>query len=131
MESNDIIVASRGSRATAALIPRDQKFIAGSQFFILKIKTTIVEPAYLAWYLNLNRTQERLGSMMRGSQIKTLPAAAIRQLEIPIPHYETQQRIIALAELAARESALTEQLQIARKNHLESGLFKIISRNTP
>lgn len=112
----DVVVASKGSRATAAVFESDVPTVAGGQFFVIRLQTDHLLPAYLRWYLNLPETQARLMESARGSFVQAIPIAAIRGFAIPLPTLEIQRSIVTLHELHNEEQRLLEQ--IAQKRSL-------------
>jgi restriction endonuclease S subunit len=110
LREGDVLVASKGSRATAAVIESPLPTVAGGQFFVVKLKTDHVLPAYLRWYLNLPETQARLMETSRGSFVQAIPIAAMREFEIELPPLETQHQIVTLDELHNHEQRLLKQI---------------------
>jgi restriction endonuclease S subunit len=110
LREGDVLVASKGSRATAAVFEAPLPTVAGGQFFVVKLKTDRVLPAYLRWYLNLPETQARLMETSRGSFVQAIPIAAMREFEIELPPLETQHQIVTLDELHNHEQRLLKQI---------------------
>ncbi len=116
LRSGDVLVASKGSRATAAIYESAIPTVAGGQFFVIRLKTDRLLPAYLRWYLNLPETQARLMESARGSFVQAIPIAAMREFEIQLPPLDVQQGIITLDELHTEEQRLLKL--IAQKRSL-------------
>jgi hypothetical protein len=112
----DVVVACKGSRATAAVFDSSFPTVAGGQFFIIKLKTDRLLPAYLRWYLNLPETQGRLLESARGSFVQAIPIAAMREFEIELPSVQTQHLVVKLYELHGEEQQLLKL--IAQKRSL-------------
>lgn len=114
LRSGDVLVASKGSRATAAVFESPIPTIAGGQFFIIKLTTDRLLPSYLRWYLNLTETQARLMGSARGSSVQAIPIAEVREFEIELPSIQTQHQIVTLYELHIEEQRLLKLIAVKR-----------------
>lgn len=112
---NDILIANRGTRMTAALVTDHLEAVASGQLFIVRTVSQAVMPRYLHWFLNLDTTQAFLSSHARGSYVKTLSIAVLRDLLVPVPSPDLQEKLCAVADLAVRERELFHRL--AEKRH--------------
>lgn len=122
---NDLLVANRGTRMTAALVPDGLAAVASGQLFIVRPHSDLVTPEYLHWFLNLPSTQEHLRSHARGSYVKTLSIAVLKDLAVPVLPIELQHRVCELAALASRERDLLERIAEQRQL-LVQGTFQNI-----
>lgn len=125
VREDDILVASRGVRMTAAIVPPDLRAFVGGQLFTVRIRTSHlnhIDPKYLHWFLNLSSTQDLLLSQTKGSYIKNLSISNFKELEVPLPPLSRQNQIVRLAQLAHREQALLEQIAKKRANYTEAAL---------
>lgn len=123
----DILMANRGVRMTAALVPPDMDAFIGGQLFYIRIKKGELSPQFVHWFLNLRSTQLKLQSQTKGSYVKNLSIADLRQLEIPSPTPQLQEKIVALAELGQREQALLQEIATQRATYLEAVLKKSLT----
>jgi len=125
--ANDIVLANRGTRMTAALVPENLNAVAGSQFFVVRLKSSEILPSFLHAFLNLQSTQEYLKTQTRGSYVQTLSIAVLRSLQIPFLPLETQQKIAKLSELVDEEHQLIAKLSQKRSQYLNLSLSKFLS----
>jgi restriction endonuclease S subunit len=95
---------------TAGLFEGYKLAVAGGQFLVIRPRTNILLADYLRWFLNLPSTQETLVGRARGSYVRSLPASALGELEIPIPPLPQQHAIAALRALRLREKDLMARL---------------------
>jgi hypothetical protein len=90
----DVLLAGRGERNYAAQYAGDPNLsndddagevpaVAASHLVVLRVKPTgdVIAP-YLAWYLNLPQTQERLRASRAGSNISFIPIEALERIPI-------------------------------------------------
>ena len=127
VQSGDILLANRGTRMTAALVPENLNAVAGGQLFVVRLKSPEILPEFLHTFLNLQVTQDYLRSHARGSYVQTLSVAILRSLPVPILPLETQRKIASLFELAATERRLVDELSRKRAELLETSLNRLIS----
>jgi len=127
VKTGDIVLANRGSRMTAALIPEALHAIASSQLFVVRLKSPKILPGFLHAFLNLNSTQEFLRSHARGTYVQTLSIGILRSLEIPLLPMETQRKIASLCELASEELRLVSELVEKRARLLDQSLSHLLS----
>lgn len=131
VQTGDIVIANRGNRMTAAMIPSGLDAVASGQLIILRIKSEKVEKEYVHWYLNLESTQKRLLSLTRGSLVRTLSVKVLKyEVDIPVPKKDVQLKVVQLANLAARESDLVRDIDAVRKKYVESVLMSYVGGNS-
>jgi hypothetical protein len=113
----DVIFLSKGRRNFATVIeglPASPPTIPAGYFLILRLRAGAVLPQYLAWAINQPAAQGYLRSARRGTNIPFITKDAFSDLQIDVPPLEVQQRVVALDELAWRESGLLKRLQQKR-----------------
>ena len=117
VKNGDVIFLSKGRRNYATLISKlspDLKTIVAGYFFVIRPKTQVVIPEYIAWIINQPPAQSYLKSVSRGSGMPFIPKTAFANLEIPIPSIDVQKQIVKLYELSFQESILLKQLEEKR-----------------
>ena len=98
--ANDILLPSKGNRIFATLFQEQWgKAVASSIFYVLRVDTSIVLPAYLVAILNLPQYQQQLWQMGGGSNIFSLRKKELEDLQIPLPSFEVQQQIATFNRL--------------------------------
>jgi hypothetical protein len=127
VKPGDIVLANRGTRMTAALIPENLDAVASSQLFVVRMNSPKILPTFLLAFLNLNSTQEHLRSHARGTYVQTLSIAILRSLEVPLLPLETQQKIASLSELADEERRLIAELSQKRSQFLNQSISRLLS----
>jgi hypothetical protein len=121
--AGDVLFRSRGELNVAVAL--DARFvepaIAILPLMILRPNPANILPKYLAWAVNQPAAQRQLGMSAQGTKLRMVPKSSLEALEIDIPDLATQQRIVAVADLAAREEALLHQVATTKRtliNHL-------------
>jgi hypothetical protein len=98
LQAGDVLLRSRGATNPAMMLANPApKTLSPKQFMRIRIhdQATLL-PAYLAWFLNTTPAQLALAQYVPQGRRSTLRLATLRQLEVPLPAVEGQQRIIAL-----------------------------------
>lgn len=116
LREGDVVFLSKGAKNFAfapAELPRPA--LAASYFFILRPGDALA-PEYLAWYLNLESTKNLLRKYAtQGAHMPVVRKDVLEALEVPVPDLVTQRKIVALAELAARQEELLTELAERKK----------------
>lgn len=125
LRQGDLLLRARGLFHTAAVVTQDiERAIAAAPLMVIRLKSPYVQPAYLRWFLNQQATQAELVSLAAGSHVQTLGKAAVEALEIPLPPLDRQVQIAYIAELGARDRALTMRIAEKKAWLLEKALAR-------
>jgi hypothetical protein len=121
LTAGEVVFQTRGVSYRAAIVPdAHAPMLAAGSLFILSPDPARVVPEYLAFYLNLPTTQMTLRQMATGSTIPNLRRSAIEQLELPLPNLSDQRRLVELASLVRKQSAITERINRLRLQELHA-----------
>lgn len=125
LRGGDILLRTRGGSNQAVLITEAlTPTVAVSPLLVLRVRGGVeLAPQYLHWLLNSPAMQEQLDREARGTTIRMISAASVRQLSVPVPPLARQVQIARLAMLAMQEEELTRQLQAQRHQLLEQVLW--------
>lgn len=111
LNEEDVIMISKGYNLNAYLIPhRLGKAVAVNSFIILKVTSSKIIPAYLAWFLNSKRTQHFLKAVASGTSTPSLSKRTLEGVEITLPSKEKQQLFCKIDQLKRKEVYLHEQI---------------------
>lgn len=125
----DILFQSRGADHKAILFKSDlPNAISTYSFYILRIKDLHILPAYLVWYLNTPKLQNKLKSMTIQSTLSYLSLSSIAKLEIIVPPLEIQEKIIKIDQLRRKEITIEKRLSELKERYLNNYLQKYINR---
>ena len=116
LAKGDLLFAGKGTTYLCKVFDLDIPAIASTTLYILRLTSKDILPAYLCWYLN----QPSVMALMKAQQVGTgtplIHKQVVEDFEIPVPDLETQQRIVELARLQAKEKELYQA--IAEKRQL-------------
>ena len=112
VNKNDVLFLSRGHNNYAFSVDHSlDNTVAASYFFILRLKTEMMLPEYLAWYIDQPIAKKYINNIARrGTHMPLVPLSEFKNLKIDIPDIETQKRIIELNRLFDRESKLLNKI---------------------
>jgi hypothetical protein len=110
----DVVFRSRGERNTAAVIEESipEPVLALLPLMILRPDPAVLSGAYLAWAINQEPAQRHFEEEAQGTSLRMVSRSALENLEIAVPSFETQQKILRVDALAEQERELAEQLTL-------------------
>lgn len=110
LHKGDVVFVSRGSRNESAVIGEiPLNTVASSTLYILRPKRG-TNSQYLAWCMNQLTAQGRLDQVRTGAGTPIIQRQNLKDLTIPLPAIEEQQRIANLAELMNQELRVNKDL---------------------
>lgn len=129
VQPGDVLCAARGNHYRAlCLTGEPPPALVSSHLFILRARSQVVLPEFLAWYLNQSTAQTYLDTQAQGSSIRSLSRRVLAQLPVVVPALDLQQKVVQIQRLTDRETALTEQLLGKRRQLIDGLLSKTIQR---
>ena len=129
VHAGDILFLSRGSRNIACTVIDQLDYtVAASNIYIVRLKSSILLPEYLAWYINQPAAQAMLKDMAQGVTIQAIKMSAFVDLKISIPPLVIQQSVAQLTRLHQKEQGLTRRLMEKREQLVQAVCQKAVSR---
>ena len=123
----DVIIKTKTSVPLSFMImDPNAKYAVTDHFMIIRINDNSVDPKYLNWYLNSNRTRSYLQRMMSGTSVPFLRKTTLMDMDIPVPDLKIQMRIFELDDLLIRETDLTHKVLELKKELSEQISYKSI-----
>jgi restriction endonuclease S subunit len=101
--------------------------VAVGQWALITPSVTVLDPDYLAWFLNHPVTAARLGRVMKGGTLPFLPLAEIRAFEVAVPMLAVQRRIVRVDAIHARVSLLERELADARTRLVDAATMNALN----
>ena len=130
LQPGDLLLTARGMRTTAtAFEPTDIKTIASAAFLVIRPDATVVDSAYLHWYLNGVEAQNWFETgKEQGTTVRALPIQVVQSLSVPLPP-STQQRAMGnVARLSAREQDIVVQIAQSQRAKRDRELGDLINQ---
>lgn len=111
LKLDDVLFLARGQDNFACHIDRDLKAtVVANTFYILRPNQEMVLSPFLAWWLNQTPAQDYIKLRRSGGSLPFISISALLQLEISIPTFEIQNKILELEKLRKQEANLTASL---------------------
>ena len=111
VQCKDLVFRSRGKTTTAAIIDQEPgRAVVAAPLFIIRATSEKLLPEYLYWFINLSSSQAFLHSRATGTAMTVVGKSALDALEIPLPNLETQEQIVALADLLNKAQRMMKNL---------------------
>lgn len=127
LEVGDVLFVAKGRNFFA--VTYDGTYapaVASTTFLVLRVKSKIVLPNYLVWFLNHPKTQTLLWSFAKGSAIPSISKTILEQIEIPIPTISKQNAILELHKLQLQEKKIHKQIGKLRQEYINELTYKSI-----
>lgn len=98
LQAGDVLLSARGSFTAAVPEISHRQMVATSSMFVLRPHTPVINPQYLAAYLNSATGQAVLRQIASSAYIPTITKQQLGQIPIPLPPLATQGLIAALTD---------------------------------
>ena len=122
VKRKDLIFRSRGQTTTAAIVDTEiGPAVVAAPLLRVRATSKHVLPEYLCWFINQPLAQAFLHSRATGTAMTVIGKSALDDLQVPLPDLETQERIVALADLSNKEQRLMKELA-EKKEKLVNGI---------
>ncbi len=129
LRQDDILFTSRGSHFFATRVDESlEHTVAAPKFFVLRVKTNQVIPAYVTWYINQHRAQRYFSQHVVGSWVQLISRQVLQDLPIDIPPLARQALIVNAHRCWLREKQLLSALEAKKTQLYAHMLDRAISR---
>ena len=123
----DLVLAREAPAGNVAVIPGGLKVCLGQRTVLIRAKSSIFEPAYLAHFLLQRDSQQRLLAHSRGATVQHVNLKDIRAFKVSaIPSLEIQRRVVrevlALLEYGDKLESIYQQ-KLAALDELKQSLL--------
>jgi hypothetical protein len=131
LKTGDVLFMARGVKNFSVLLQEiPDSILAAACFFIVRVSSEEVLPAYLCWYLNQAPVEHYLHRHSgRGVHMPVVRRSVLENIDIPIPPLETQEKIAELDVLMRQEQELLNKLAEKRKDLLTAACLKAVGKS--
>lgn len=124
----DVVFVARGQRNYAVCLSEvPHPTVCSQYFFLLRCKTPMLTPEFLAWQINSAPCQRYLAKNAEGTDQLGIRRPVLESLQIAVPDLETQHRIVSLHQQALAERKVLERLIRNREQQLDALAFDLFS----
>lgn len=126
LQRGDVVFVARGMR-NYALCLEDVPVpaVCSQYFFLLRVKSPVLLPEFLAWQINRAPAQRYLAKNAEGSDQLSIRRGVLEALPIAVPPLKQQHRIVALSRDAVLERQVLEALIRNREQQLDALAFEL------
>lgn len=126
LQPGDVLFVARGTRNTAVCLGDvPVRAVCAPYFFLLRVRSAALLPAFLAWQLNRAPAQRYLAANAEGSDQLSIRRGVLEALPLAVPPLERQRLAVELAEAALREKQAFEALMRNRQQQLDALAFEL------
>jgi len=131
LRKGDILFMARGARNFSVLLKDiPDSVLAAACFFIIRVSSEKILPAYLFWYLN----QEPAGHYIqrhsgRGVHMPVVRRSTLEGIDVPCPPLEIQEKIAEMDRLMSKEQELYKKLAEKRRKMITGACLKTVQNN--
>ena len=122
------VVMKRTAPYTAIAINKSLDGCVVPSFFVtIRLKDTkVINPGYLALYLNTDKVQEQLRITASGMTVPVISTKSLRELYIPILIIDKQEALDDLNKQISKERELIKKLLIEKENYYKASIMNIL-----
>lgn len=121
LRTGDVVFAARGQNNYALCLDEiPTPTVCCQYFFLLRMKSDALLPAFLAWQMNRNPAQRYFAQHAEGSDQIGIRRGVLEALPIVVPSIEQQQRIADLDKAAHEERKVLRALIRNREQQLDA-----------
>ena len=125
LQYNEVLFNAKGRRFFATLFCNEYSFtIASASFLVLTIQNDLILPEFLVWYLNHPETLKVFDYKISTQNIPSITKQELGDLEIIIPNFETQKKIVKLNSLIKEQITIQKELMTLKENLINTVTYK-------
>ena len=128
LEGGDILFQPRGLSTTARLLNEiTEPTIVSAPIFTIRVKSELVIPRYLVWWLNQPVSQAYFRSHSDGALTKMVSKQTLENLQVSLPSINRQEKIADFYDLAIREQILLSEIRMQRGRYTDGIMRRLAS----
>ena len=110
LKKGDLMFVGKGTTYLCEQFTLDIPAVPSTTLFTIRLKTDVISPEFLCWYLNHPSVVAAVKKEQAGSGTPLIHKSTLENLEIVIPDQNTQRCIVELSSLQKQEKALLEAI---------------------
>lgn len=110
LKKGDLLFAGKGTTYLCKVFNLDIPAVPSTTLYSIRLRSNIVSPEYLCWYLNHPSVVAAVKTVQAGTGTPLIHKPTLENLEIIIPDQETQRLIVELSSLQKREKEILEAI---------------------
>lgn len=126
LKEGDVLFASKGVNYFSVVFRQQEKAVASTSFFVIRLKSSLVTPEYLCWFLRQPSVEAYFKTYQAGSATPLIHKPAVENLEVPVPSLPEQEIIVNIAHLSQREKELQQVISEKKQTIIQQLLMNKI-----
>lgn len=114
LKKGDLLFAGKGATYLCEIFNFDIMAVPSTTLYAIRLRSNVVSPEYLRWYLNHPSVVATIKTAQAGSGTPLIHKPTLENLEVIIPDQETQSLIVELSFLQKREKEILETIAMKR-----------------
>ena len=110
LRKGDLLFAGKGNTYLCEVFNLDIPAVPSTTLYAIRLRSDIVSPQYLCWYLNHPKVVAKILASRVGSGTPMIHKPTLENLDIIIPDKDTQQHIVEVSELQKKEEILLKSI---------------------
>ena len=96
LKDKDILVSAKGTINKFAVmeIKKDEKYLASGNFYVIRLKSNVINPYYLKMFFESSKGTILLDSIRSGGVLPALNMSLLKDMEIPAPTLKEQNEVV-------------------------------------
>lgn len=131
LQEGDVVVMARGSAIRAGFVTKsisEAKILASANFIIIRSQQNKLRGEVITAYLNSPLGQSILLGLSIGAAIQHIPASKLKELEIPVPSIQVQNKIAQLYYASKEAYESTLELAEQQKRTANAKILNLIQK---
>lgn len=129
LQKGDILFAGKGTKYLCQTFNLDIQAVPSTTLYIIRPNMERVQSEYLCWFLNLPQTETAIKATQVGSSMPLIHKSSLEEVEIPLPDFFTQSRILEISKLQQYEQQLLSSISEKRSQITNKILLQLINDN--
>ena len=114
LKKGDLLFAGKGATYLCEIFNFDIMAVPSTTLYAIRLRSNVVSPEYLHWYLNHPSVVATIKTSQAGSGTPLIHKPTLENLEVVIPNQEVQNSIVELSFLQKREKEILEAIAMKR-----------------
>lgn len=110
LKRGDLLFAGKGTTYLCKVFDLNIPAVPSTTLYSIRLRSKVISPEYLCWYLNHPSVVAAVKTVQAGTGTPLIHKPTLENLEVIVPDYETQQRIVELSYLQKREKEILEAI---------------------
>ncbi len=114
LKKGDLLFAGKGATYLCEIFNFDIMAVPSTTLYAIRLRSNVVSPEYLRWYLNHPCVVATIKTAQAGSGTPLIHKPTLENLEVIVPDQRTQDLIVGLSFLQKREKEILEAIAMKR-----------------